>query len=237
MMASEFGHFNDEALSFGDANLPAPTRQRAYGVPSPMKTCEYAGPAIEARSHPWVDSATLPDCRYYDLKAAPERIRDSLEDFLPWRRHRAIQDFYALLEGLNAPGCALESNDCAFAGPSANEHQQMAKSLQCSGRIMVLFRQLKRNTATEHIGWLRDQLHLRLAGIDPEFLLGIVGTTLVPVRYLALPTAGGQQYGSQLMISFWAWGNTSAEVMLNLARLVTNLTQALEYVLAQTAAA
>ncbi len=98
---------------------------------------------------------------------------------------------------------------------------------------MVLFRQLERNTATGEIESLKDQFHLQLLSIDPPFLWGIVGTTIVPVRYLALPEARGQQHGSQLMISFWAWGNSEAENMLNLARLMTNLMQAFYQVCAQ----
>ncbi len=197
-----------------------------------MKTCEYAGPAFEVRSHPWVDSTSDPDCRYYDLRAMPERIRSSLEDFVPWQDHTAIENFYALLEELNAPASSLESNDCAFAGPSANEHTGIDKSLQCSGRVMVLFRRLERNTATGELESLKDRIHLQLNQIDPGFRWGIVGTTMVPVRYLALPKARGQQHGSQLMISFWAWGDSEAESMLNLARLMTNLTQALGQVCA-----
>lgn len=195
-----------------------------------MKTCQYAGPAFEMRSHPWEDSVSNPDCRYYDLKAMPERIRSSLEDFVPWQDHAAIEDFYALLEELNAPASSLESNDCAFAGPSANEHTGIDKSLQCSGRVMVLFRRLERNTTMGELESLNYQLHLQLNHIDPEFLWGIVGTTMVPVRYLALPKAGGRQRGSQLMISFWAWGDSEAESMLNLGRLMTNLIQALSQV-------
>jgi hypothetical protein len=198
-----------------------------------MRTCEYAGPAFEARSHPWMGSASEPDCRYYDLTTMPERIRSSLEDFVPWHHHAAIEAFYVLLEGLNTPASALESNDCAFSGPSANDHLEIDKALQCSGRVMVLFRQLERNTVAGEIEALKDRLHLQLSRIDPGCLWGIIGTTIVPVRYLALPKARGQQHGAQLMISFWAWGNSEAENMLNLARLMTNLTQALGHVCAQ----
>ena len=65
---------------------------------------------------------------------------------------------------------------------------------------------------------------------NPDFRWGVVGTTIVPVRYLALAERNGQQFGSQLMISFWAWGNSEAETMLNVARLMKNLSQALLHV-------
>ena len=57
--------------------------------------------------------------------------------------------------------------------------------------------------------------------------MGIIGTTIVPVRYLALPEAREQQLGSQLMLSFWAWGDSEADTMLNLGRLFKNLARAL----------
>lgn len=188
-----------------------------------MLTCEYAGPAFGERSHPWSEVAGKPECRYHDLKATPERIRSSMEDLVPWRRYPAIERFYELIEQINAPGGALESNDCAFTGPAANEHSAFAKALQCSGRVMVLFSRLELNTAVGQIESLTTDLHLRLARIDPQFQWGMVGTTIIPVRYLALPEAHDQQHGTQLMISFWAWGNSEHENMRNLGRVLTNL--------------
>jgi hypothetical protein len=211
-----------------------------------MKTCEYAGPVFaEPRSHPWVDTAGSPECRYYDLTSAPEHIRSSLEDFRPWSHYGAIEEFYLLLTALNHPKSILETNDCVFTGPETNENPGFLKSLQCTGRVMVLFRKLKRNTVKGEIEWLTNQLHLHLASLDPDFPWGVVGTTIVPVRYLALAKSNGRrkakrrgsagtatrgrQFGSQLMISFWAWGNSEAETMLNLGRLMKNLSQALRH--------
>jgi len=196
-----------------------------------MRTCEYAGPTIaKPRSHPWVDSAGSPEYRYYDLTAAPELIRSALEDFRPWSHYEAIEDFYLLLTALNRPNSVLESNDCAFTGPQVNENPGFRKSLQCTGRVMVLFRKLKRNTVQKEIEWLTNQLHCHLANVDPDFRWGVIGTTIVPVRYLALAESNGQQLGSQLMISFWAWGNSEAETILNLGRLMKNLSQSLQHV-------
>jgi hypothetical protein len=129
----------------------------------------------------------------------------------------------------------LESNDCAFTGPHPNPDVAVPKALQCSGRIMVLFRALERNTTEGQIEWLKLQLHQDLVGVDPNFRSGVIGTTIVPVRYLALPESGNQQLGSQLMISFWAWGDSEAENMVNLARLLKNLSQALRKVSARAA--
>jgi hypothetical protein len=90
---------------------------------------------------------------------------------------------------------------------------------------MVLFRAIERNTTLGSVEQLKNQLHGELAILDRDFAWGVVGTTLVPVRYLALPE--DKQLGSQLMISFWAWGDGEADTMKNLSRLFKNLARAL----------
>ncbi len=193
-----------------------------------MKTCEYAGQAEPLRrSHPWNDSQGDPRARYYDLKAEPERVRSSLEDLRPWSHYDAIQDFYELVLLLNQAGSTLESNDCAFTGPEPNVQPSIQKALECSGRVMVLFRGLVENTRAARVAGLKDDLHRELSQRDTEFAWGMIGTTLLPVRYLALPVVGNGQLGWQLMISFWAWGDSEGDTMLNLKRLLHNLSHAL----------
>jgi hypothetical protein len=193
-----------------------------------LRTCEYAGePFAAPRSHPWVGAIADAGSRYYDFTASPEQIRSSLEDFVPWGHYAAIEAFYVLLERLNHGKSLLESNDCAFTGPHPSESTTTQKALECSGRVMVLFRDLARNTADGQIEGLKNELHLALIKVDPNFRSGVVGTTIVPVRYLALPEASDEQLGVQLMISFWAWGDSEVENMQNLSRLLRNLTQVL----------
>jgi hypothetical protein len=192
-----------------------------------MKTCEWAGASLARRSHPWTSAEGDPDSRYYDLTAQPEHIRTSLEDLRGWQQYPAVEAFYTLLERLNHPESALESNDCAFNGPGENEDRSVRKAMQCSGRLMVLFRSLELNTEPERVETLKNELHFDLTATDPSFHFGIIGTTVVPVRYLALPEGRDQQLGSQLMISFWAWGDSEADTMLNLGRLLKNLSGAL----------
>ncbi len=193
-----------------------------------MKTCEYAGVPFSApRSHPWSDTPGG-EPHYLDLRASPQHIRTSLEDFKPWARYSAIETFYKLLERLNHEASPLESNDCAFEGPQRNENRVVNKALECSGRVMVLFRALERNTTAAEVSWLKNELHRVLSPLDPNFRSGMVGTTIVPVCYLALPEPSGQQ----LMISFWAWGDSEAENMQNLERLFKNLTLAMRKVTA-----
>lgn len=192
-----------------------------------MHTCEYAGaPFTEPRSHPWVDVAGDPDCRYYDLTEHPALIRTALEDFRPWSRYAAIDAFYTLLEELNQPGSVFESNDCAFTGPHENDLPQYRAALQCSGRVMVLFRELRQNTMEGRVEHLKNQLHHELALLDPALPMAMIGTTLIPVRYRAL-TGSDEQLGWQLMVSFWAWGDTVADTMTTLGRLFANLSGAL----------
>jgi hypothetical protein len=90
---------------------------------------------------------------------------------------------------------------------------------------MLLFRAIERNTAGG-IEQLKNQLHGELVRLDRRFEWSVIGTTLVPVRYLALAERDGQ-LGSQLMISFWAWGGTEANTMTNLRRSFKNLSAAL----------
>jgi len=192
-----------------------------------MKTCEYAGdPFPEPRSHPWLGSRTDPAARYHDFRAAPMLIRSALEDFVPWARYGAIDSFYALLERLNHRQSALESNDCAFTGPHPNDEPSVAKPLICSGRVMLLFRCLSENTVAHKMELLKNELHGELIAHDSDFIWGLIGTTLVPTRFLSLPERDDGQLGTQLMISFWAWGDSEADTMRNLARLFKNLSRA-----------
>jgi hypothetical protein len=199
-----------------------------------MLVCEYDGePFTEPRSHPWSGSTLDVNARYYDLSAAPELIRAVLEDFKPFQAHAAVDDFYSLLERLNHPQSALESSDCAFSGPQPNQSRHMPGTLECSGRLMILFLALERNTLDVRMAWLKEALQRGLCAQDPRFDAGIIGTTLVPIRYLALPQ--GAQLGQQLMLSFWAFGNSEASVMQALSRLFRNLSRALRGVSARLA--
>lgn len=195
-----------------------------------MQSCEYAGEAFaEPRSHPWTDTIAPEAGRYFDLKALPELIRTELEDLVPWSHYAAITGLYKLLEDVNAQGSLLESNDCAFTGPETNEMPQFAKVLQCQGRVMILFRDLAKNLGERNVKTLEHAIHVLLSQRDQEFQWGMVGTTIMPVRYLRVPNHEGTQHGHQLMLSFWAWGDTEAELMQNLSRVVENLALAVTH--------
>ena len=201
------------------------TNQRSVRL---MQTVEYAGPPLPLRSHPWTDAVENSQFRYYDLVCTPALIRTALEDLVPWQHTAAIERFYALLEWINARTGLLESNDCEFTGPTPNPYPHVAATLVCTGRIMLLFRDLACNLPPAAMPTLAQQLHLALAPADPSFVQGMVSTTIVPVRFLAVPSS--TQLGTQLMISFWAWGDSDEETFANLDRTLQNLTIALRMV-------
>jgi hypothetical protein len=192
-----------------------------------MKSCEYEGaPLLTPRAHPWTDAVTNSAFRYYDLKAEPGLIRTALEDLVPFGDDAAIATFYELLERVNGSQSLLESNDCAFTGPHGSEAPELG-SWQSDGRVMLLFRKLELNLAKANVQALKDAVHIDLANRDKTFEHGMIGTTITPVIFVELPVSEDQQVGYQLMFSFWAWGDSHAQVMDNLARVLRNLDQAL----------
>ncbi len=177
------------------------------------------------RTHPWTGSLADPAHRHLDLRGEPGLIRTALEDLRVWRRYPATETFYRLLEWLNGPSSSLESSDCALSGPAPNESPAVPKALDCSGRLIVLFRDLPLNRDEARLGALTQGLARAVAGVDFEW--GAVGLTLVPVRFTTLPGPASEQLGFQLMLSFWAWGDDEAEAMAHLARTLGVLEAAL----------
>jgi hypothetical protein len=185
-----------------------------------------------ARSHPWTTATSDPASRYYDFKVHPELIPTVLEDFRPWDDSAAVREFYRLIATLNAPGSPFETNDCAFNAPDANVDLNFGKSLQASGRLMMLFRDLTLNTRHDRVKWLEQRLLESLAGLDDSFPWTAVATALTPTRYLELPE--GKQAGHQLAIHFFAWGDTDEETIDHFGRIVSCLTTALAQVMSET---
>jgi len=186
-----------------------------------VRVFEHADPdALAVRSHPWRGSLANPAHRHHDLRREPGLIRTALEDFVGWSHYPSTQTFYGLLEWLNGGGSRLETSDCAFSGPAPNDTAGFDKDLVCSGRLMLLFRDLANNSEASVHG-LTDRVARGLAGGEVDFEWGVFGATVVPVRFLTLPR--GTQLGSQLMLSFWAWGDDESEVMAHLDRSLHHL--------------
>ena len=149
-----------------------------------------------------------------------------LEDFRPWDAYVAVRSFYDLLAWINGEGSPFESNDCAFVGPEENVDGDFRKRLQCCGRLGILFRDLSLNTSERAMSRWIEGIHTGLRALDPDFAWGAVGTTRMRVDYRELPE--GRADGSQLLLSFWAWGDDEPEVFENLARVISALREALE---------
>jgi hypothetical protein len=196
-----------------------------------MNTYDRADPDSDTvRAHPWTVATADPNHRYRDFRANPALIRSSLEDFLPWSTWPAIDTFYSLLEWLNGADSILESNDCAFEGPHTNSTLQFPKALEVTGRLMILWRELPLNLSRANTEWLKGGIHHYLTQIAPALDYGVVGTTVFHVKYVTLPLPDEQQFGFQLMLSFWSWGDTEEEVMGNLHRTIQNIWEALRTV-------
>jgi hypothetical protein len=196
-----------------------------------MKSYDHSDPRPgPARAHPWKGTNADPSNRYFDFKKNPALIRTSLEDLRPWSAWPAIDTFYRLLEWLNGADSILESNDCAFTGPCANETPQFAKTLEATGRLMILWRHLPLNLSKGRTEWLKAAIHHYLNRTDPEFEWGAVGITVFQAKYVALRLPDEQQFGFQLMLSFWSWGDTEEEVMTNLDRTFQDISEALSEV-------
>jgi len=196
-----------------------------------MKVYEHSDPgSLKPRSHPWIDAESNPANRYYDFKTRPELIRSSLEDLQQWTSYPAIETFFRLLEWLNGPESIFESNDSAFNGAAAPAGTPSSTPLQCSGRLMILYRNLALNTSPEQMHRLTHTTAQALSKTDPSFEWGAIGATIVTTRFMALPSPLERQSGQQLMLSFWAWGETEAETMRHLDRIFYNLTGALQRV-------
>lgn len=177
------------------------------------------------RAHPWDHAERSEEERYYDFKEHPDLIPEVLEDYRPWARYQAIQTFYELLRWLNGEDSALESSDCAFMGPRPNGNEKWQKSLQCSGRLLVLFRDTRLNTVDRYMQQLNEGVHFYLERLDPEFKWGAVGTTLMHIYYMDL-----DRPGRQLMLSFWAWGDTEEETFDSLDRLMHAVSECLRLI-------
>jgi hypothetical protein len=89
---------------------------------------------------------------------------------------------------------------------------------------MILYRDLALNTLPEQIHWLTNAAAHALNQTDPGFEWGAIGATIMSTRFTSLPGPPERQSGQHLMLSFWAWGETEQEVMINLDRTFHNVT-------------
>jgi hypothetical protein len=136
------------------------------------------------RSHPWHVASYNSACRYYDFKRCPEMIPNVLEDFSPWAKYSAIQDFYSYLAWLNGPDSHLESNDCAFGGIVDNMSPNRTSSkLEASGRLMIFFRSLAANCEEQCTEWLFHCFFFYVERVESDFQLGTIGLSQLETKF------------------------------------------------------
>jgi hypothetical protein len=178
------------------------------------------------REHPYTDGTYDQRVKYYDFRTNPAAIRQSLEDFKPWEPRGAIETFYQLLEWLNGEMSELESNDCAFHGPQPNISVSTSpKELECKGRLMIFWRRLELNVSEPHLKWLIDAAEHYLKHTDEStWLDGVIGLSFMETAFGRL----NKNVGKEMVLQFWAFGDSEDELFENLDRLFKNLTMALK---------
>ncbi|TEW55678.1 hypothetical protein E2R68_04670 [Psychromonas sp. RZ22] len=161
----------------------------------------------ELRSHPWTSMESDQSNLYIDFKKNPKLIRKSLEDLIPFKKWEFTESFYSLIEWINTTGSLLESNDCAFNAVEENNDKQYPYAKKCSGRLMILFRDIPENCQQRSINWLMENILHTVVSTKPNFRAGAICLSQNPTCYLELgdqPDTGGM--GQQVTLTFFAYG-------------------------------
>jgi hypothetical protein len=178
---------------------------------------QYDDERAPERNHPWTVVIGDPEARYWNFREDPELISTVLEDFTPWARYPAIQQFYTLLRWLNGPESAFETNDCGMIPPRLDaETPPMVRQvfdtdpLVIHGRISILYRHLPFNTSKESVDWLKKSIHNCLRDQVRAF------PSVLFVGELAHWFTEIDKPGHTVVVKFWAWGENEAHAMENL---------------------
>jgi hypothetical protein len=183
------------------------------------------------RSHPWTNMVSDKDSIYIDFKKQPKLIRRSLEDLVPFKKWGFVEQFYTLIEWINSPNSLLESNDCVFNPVEVNTDLQYDYAKKCSGRLMILFRDIPENCQPKSTDWLIDNILTAVSTIKPKFKAGAIGLSQSPTCYLALgdkPDTGGM--GLQITLTFLAYGKNDRRCYENMQEVLSIAQSALERV-------
>jgi hypothetical protein len=202
-----------------------------------------------SRLHPYGAGATG-QTGHVDLRAHPELIETALEDFVPFAQRAATRAFYDLLREVNGPASHLETSDCAYRAPKPHQDPNSPLALCTVGRLYVLFRDLRLNCIGTQVEWLCGKLMAHLNETDPTLTAaqGVVAFTRVRILYTALSRGAWRPegfeaepndpgHGEQVMLSFFAYGNTEDEVDANLLRVFRNTTASCTLISNEIAAA
>ncbi|GLS91427.1 hypothetical protein GCM10007916_24960 [Psychromonas marina] len=159
------------------------------------------------RSHPWTTMESDQSNVYVDFKKSPKLIRSAIEDLIPLKKWSFVDTFYELIVWINSPQALLESNDCSFNVVEDNHDAQYPYAKKCSGRLMILFRDVAENCQQRSVDWLMQEILQSVATTKLGFKAGAIALSQNPTCYLALgdqPNTGGM--GQQLVLTFFAYG-------------------------------
>jgi hypothetical protein len=154
------------------------------------------------RAHPWTTAENNARSRYVDFRAEPEKIATALEDFLPFADERAIQKFYDLLRWINGPDSLLESNDCAFLF-KPNDDPNRPFQLEASGRVMLFVTDISLTCSPNFGDMLMGIFFSRLQVCLPQQSPAVVGVSRASSFFKE-----ARKVGEQVVLYFWAWGDT-----------------------------
>jgi hypothetical protein len=170
------------------------------------------------RTHPWTATEYGDEKnaggRYVDFKQFPEKIPETLEDFIPYASWPAVQHFYAFLAWINSSKSGLETNDCAFRGPSANRDTLFRKTTRLDGRVELFARNYQSNVERDCFLWLQRMLFIYLQLERQSFKNGLLSISTKNTTYLALPE--GARDGKRISIVFNAYGDGDSDAFENL---------------------
>lgn len=187
----------------------------------------------EPRRHPWTVGKEAP-FRYHDFKQHPELIPTVLEDFVPYAQQPGFEGFFDFLRWVNDPDSIFESNDCGTRPPKDNDDSTSHLARAMTGRVMLLFRDLRRNFYPMQYQLLFQLLLEELKATDPTMTKdeGVFGLVQEDAAYDDVITNDPEMYriGHQFTVMHWVWGATDAELYQNLGRMYRNLTVALQKV-------
>ena len=164
-----------------------------------------------------------PTSVYRDFKKNPKLIRQSLEDFLPFKKWDFVESFYSLVEWVNSPKSLFESNDCTFNKLEDNSDRQYAYAKKCTARLMILFRDIPENCQQRSIDWLMQNILQSVASTKLNFPAGAICLSQNETCYLALgdtPDTGGM--GQQLVLTFFAYGKNDKRCYENMAQVINH---------------
>jgi hypothetical protein len=164
------------------------------------------------RTHPWKYAEHNPSWRYVNFRREPDKIESALEDFRPWAQFPATRRFYELIRWLNGADSLFETNDCAFQIRDNCDANQPYK-LQADGRLMLFSADLRLSCDPGFAEWLISRLGCYLEQAEPRVHAAAVGLSKASCFFKSASAEG-----EEVVLYFWAWGDTDDSTMKNLER-------------------